>query len=287
MVGPSAKRVAVDFLRDVFQVGLSKCYQLIGLSRSSMYYQSRKDDSTIIEKLKELASKYPNRGFDNYFARIRREGHKWSRGRVLRVYRALGLVKRPKKRRRLPEELRQPLEKAMKINHTWSLDFMSDSLTDGRTIRILNVMDDYNREALLCEGSISFPAQRVVRCLQQIVETNGCPQRIRTDNGPEFLSKCYKDWCAENGIQRIYSPPGKPMENGYIERFNRTFREDVLDAYLFQNLNQLNNLASCWQHDYNSTHPHTALKGKSPEEFFQRPPQPLTLRSKAEADSVF
>ena len=163
---------------------------------------------------------------------------------MLRVYREQGLVRRPKRRRRIPEELRKPLYQPPKVNEVWSMDFMSDSLTDGRAFRVLNVIDDYNRECLLSEGSLSFPSERVIRQLEELLVYYGKPKYIRTDNGPEFTSIVYRKWCKDNGIIRVYSEPGKPMQNGYIERFNRTFREDVLDAYLLSSLKQFQ-IISC------------------------------------------
>jgi len=157
-----------------------------------------------------------------------------------------GLVRRPKRRRKLAKELRKPLYQPPAVNEVWSIDFVSDSLTDGRAFRVLNVIDDYNRECLLSEGSLSFPSEQVMRQLEELLEYYGKPKYIRTDNGPEFTSKAYKEWCENKGIIRVYSEPGKPMENGYIERFNRTFREDVLDSDI-------------WRTDYNDNHPHTAL----------------------------
>ena len=120
---------------------------------------------------------------------------------------------------------------------------MSDALVDGRKFRILNVIDDYNRECLISEGSISFPAKRVIKQLEQLKEEIGLPTYIRTDNGPELTSNDYKEWCETNHVTPVYAEPGKPTQNGYIERLNRTFREDVLDAYMFTSINQFNILS--------------------------------------------
>ena len=155
-------------------------------------------------------------------------------------------------------------------NETWSMDFMSDSLSDGRTFRVINIIDDCNRECLKNKGSISYPSQSVIRELEQIGEEIGLPKYIRTDNGPEFTSKDYRQWCEKHKITRVYSEPGKPMQNGFVERFNRTFREDILDAYLFSSISQFNVLAEKWMEDYNNTHPHKSLGNKSPREYAQR-----------------
>ncbi|WP_164112373.1 MULTISPECIES: integrase core domain-containing protein [Sphingobacterium] len=141
---------------------------------------------------------------------------------------------------------------------------MSDSLANGRRFRVLNVMDDYNRESLINEAFYSIPGVRLVQQLKELITSRSKPKRIRTDNGPEFLSKVFTNFCAENGIELQYIQPGKPAQNAYIERLNRTFREDVLDAYLFGSITEVNAIAYEWQIEYNSNHPHKALNGLSP-----------------------
>lgn len=169
-----------------------------------------------------------------------------------------------KGKRRLPARILQPLEAVDKINASWSMDFMSDALLSGRKFRTLNLMDDYNREILGIEVDTSLPAERVVRVLDQIIDWRGIPQRIRVDNGPEFISSKLGLWCEEKGIVLQFIQPGKPTQNAYIERFNGSFRKDVLDAYLFENLNQVRMLAEEWIEDYNHHRPHDALGGRSP-----------------------
>lgn len=228
------------------------------------YYQSKKDDAEVIDKLNELAEQHPTRGFDEYYSKIRNEGLVWNRKRVLRVYRQLGLKMRRKRKRRLPSRIKQPLVTPVHLNHTWSMDFMSDSLSYGRKIRILNVIDDFNREALAVEADFSFPAEKVVKTLNEIVFWRGKPTRIRVDNGPEFISKTLYQWCQNNKIELLHIQPGRPMQNSYVERFNRLYREDILDAYLFEDLHQVRDLSYKWMEDYNLNHPHDALGKVSP-----------------------
>jgi len=270
VVKPSVKRKVVGYLKKKYKAGVEKCCEVVQMSRASWYYKSKIDDTPVIDKLNEMVKKYPNRGFENYYHRIRREGYKWSWSRILRVYRELGLVRRPKKRKRLPDALRKPLDQPVRLNEVWSMDFMSDCLEDGRTFRVLNIVDDCNRECLSNDGGISYPSMRVIRKLELLKSEYGLPRFIRTDNGPEFLSKEYKDWCKKNEVKPVYAEPGKPMQNGYVERFNRTFREDVLDAYLFSSVAQFNMIAEKWNEDYNCYHPHGSLGNKSPREFAPR-----------------
>ena len=263
VVRPSIKREVVGYLQKKYRASLDKCCQVVNMSRSSWYYKSKLDDNPIISKLHEMVAKYPNRGFENYYYRIRRVGYKWAWCRMLRIYRELGLVRRPKKRRKHPVNLRKPLEQPCQLNEVWSMDFMSDCLEDGRNFRVLNIIDDHNRECLSNDGAISYPAKRVIKQLESLKLEIQLPRYIRTDNGPEFTSKTYADWCEENDVTPIYSEPCKPMQNGYVERFNRTFREDILDANLFNSLAQYNMIGEKWKDDYYTYHPHDSLEKKA------------------------
>lgn len=270
MVKPSKKREVIKYLRDNYKASIEGCCSIVKLSRRSWYNQPKKDDTEVLDALNGEIKKKPNRGFDYLFNRLIKEGYKWSRNKVLRVYRENGLVRRAKKRKRLPDGLRKPLMQQDQLNEVWSMDFMSDGLMDGRSIRVLNIIDDCNRECIVSKGSLSYPSERVVRELEELKEIYGVPQSIRTDNGPEFISKAYKVWCKKNNVMRIYSEPGRPMQNGYVERFNRTFREDVLDANLFINIAHVNILAEEFKVEYNKNHPHKSLGRKSPIEFAER-----------------
>ena len=240
------------------------------MTRSMWYYKKKKDDSEVVDKLTSLAKQLLTRGFDEYYNRIRREGFIWNRKRVLRVYRNMKLKLRRKHKKRLPSRVKLPLETPSALNVCWSMDFMSDALTDGRKVRVFNVIDDCNREALAIDSGLSYPARAVVETLEQLKEEIGVPQYIRCDNGPEFISKLFMNWCEKQHIEIKYTQPGKPMQNGYIERFNRFFREDVLDAFYFNDLHQLRVLSTKWMNDYNFNHPHKSLGNKSPKEFLSR-----------------
>jgi len=240
---------------------------VVDLHRSMWYYQAKRDDSQVIDKLNELAEKLPTRGFDEYYYRIRNEGIKWNRKRVLRIYRNMGLNIRRKRKRRLPSRVKESLATPNALNHTWSMDFMSDALSYGRKVRIVTIIDDYNREALAVEPDFSFSGDRVVRVLQELCFWRGKPKGIRVDNGPEFLSKSFVGWCTEQDIKIKYIQPGKPVQNAYIERFNRLYREDVLDAYIFDDIHQMRQLTTEWMDDYNKYHPHGSLNRKSPIDY--------------------
>ena len=240
---------------------------MVGLTRSMWYYQNKKDDSEIIDKLNELADKYPNRGFDTYYGRIREQGFIWNRKRILRVYRMMKLTMRRKRKQRLPSRVKEPLVLPKALNETWSMDFMCDTLQSGRRFRILNVIDDYNREALIIKPQLIFPGEHVVNALNDLVFDRGKPGQIRVDNGPEFISKAFVKWCNDNNVKIKYIQPGKPVQNALVERFNRLYREDVLDAYLFSDIEQVKDLSEKWKEDYNEKHPHGSLGGKAPRQF--------------------
>jgi len=144
------------------------------------------------------------------------------------------------------------------------MDFMSDSLMNGRRFRVLNVIDDFNREALCLEPYFSIGALLVIKILERLVLERSAPKAIRVDNGPEFISSVLTVWCLEKGIKLIFIQPGRPMQNGYIERFNRSYREKVLDANLFENLSQVRILNDEFMEDYNNHRPHESLRGMSP-----------------------
>lgn len=257
-----------DEIKKEKQISTARACRIIGLERSGYYYQSTKDDTEVENKLLEYAEKLSTRGCPEYTKRIRREGYKWNHKRIERVYRKLGLNKRRRKvKRRIPNPAKEVLLQPITPNTTWSMDFMSDVLDNGRKIRILNVIDDYNREALMCEVDYSFPSEKVVKLVEQLIDWHGKPSSIRTDNGTEFIAKAFEGFCSNSCIQHIRIQKGKPMQNGFCERFNRTFREDVLDAYLFENIHQVREIADNWMQDYNNHHPHSSLGDCSPIEF--------------------
>lgn len=240
------------------------------LSRSDYYYRSAKDDAAVIMELQALAEQHPSYGFRKLFSYLRRRGHTWNHKRVYRVYRLLKLNKRRKGKRRLPARIKQPLLQQAAINQSWSLDFMSDSLVNGRKFRTLNVIDDCNREALAIEIDTSISAKRVIRTLEQVIEWRGKPRAIRVDNGPEFTSTDFALWSANNNICIQFIQPGKPMQNGYIERFNGTFRKELLDAYVFFELDEVRELTETWLKEYNTQRPHEALNNFTPREWLKQ-----------------
>ncbi len=174
---------------------------------------------------------------------------------------------RNKRKKRLPARVKAPLLRPIGPNVTWSLDFMHDTLASGKTIRTLNVIDDFNREALSICVDTSLPAHRVIMELDKLMEWRGKPEKIRSDNGPEFVAEAMRDWCERNTIEWEFIQPGKPTQNSLIERFNRTFRQDVLDSYMFETLSEARKYANAWVWMYNNVRPHSSLGHLAPTEF--------------------
>ena len=176
---------------------------------------------------------------------------------------------RIKPRRRLKRDKPEALGIATAANQIWSMDFMSDSLTDGSSLRTFNVIDDYNREGLGIEVDLSLPGERVIRSLEQIIEWRGRPSAIRCDNGPEYLSQGLVEWAERHQITMMYIQPGKPTQNAYVERFNRTVRHEWLDLHDFHSVEQAQELATEWLWIYNNERPNMALQGLTPRQYLQ------------------
>ena len=227
----------------VLKHGLSICLacECLGISETCYRYAPKLsgENGKIAHGLLSLTDTHKRWGFGLCFAYLRNvRGFRWNHKRVYRIYRELELNLRIKPRARLKRERPEVLSVPTAPNQVWSMDFMSDALADDRKIRTFNVIDDYNREGLAIDVDLSLPSARVIRALEQVIEWRGKPAAIRCDNGPELLSGPLIAWANKNRITMVYIQPGKPTQNAYIERFNRTARHEWLDMHLFHSVAQ-------------------------------------------------
>lgn len=253
---------------------IQRSCRLVRLSRTAWYrspVNGMERDRAVVDALSKLVAARPRWGFWKCYRRLRLDGHGWNHKRVHRVYCAMKLNLPRRTKRRLPTRPRQPLLAPDRLNAVWALDFMHDSLYDGRRFRTLNVIDEGNREALAIEVATSIPARRVVRVLEELVELYGRPQALRLDNGSELTSSVFGEWCEAQQIELRFIQPGKPDQNAFIERFNRTFRHEVLNAYVFESLRQVRQIVDDWLPEYNEERPHDSLGGVPPLMFLPRP----------------
>lgn len=260
-------------------LSIAKACMALSLGRSSYYRQPRDwrvADAAVIDALNEQLKKSPRAGFWKCYKRMRLKGYQFNHKRVYRVYCQMGLNLRRRTKRVLPKRIAQPLDVVAQPNHQWALDFMHDTLYCGKRYRTLNVIDEGTRECLAIEIDTSLPAGRLIRVLERLKEQRGLPAQIRVDNGPELISAEFFDWCEAHEIKVAYIQPGKPQQNGFVERFNGSFRREFLDAYLFESLAQVRDMAWLWMIDYNEERPHESL-GDLP---------PMIYRQKVENSSL-
>jgi len=253
--------------RDKHSASIRLVCTALSISETCYRYQPKLSDENaeIADWLIRLTHNWKDWGFGLCFLFLRNvKGFGWNHKRVYRIYRELELNLRIKPRKRLKREKPQPLKTPEAINECWSMDFMHDALEDGRSFRLFNVIDDYNREGLCIDADFSLPGERVVRSLERIVEWRGKPKVIRCDNGPEYISSAVKKWAEEQGIHLEYIQPGKPQQNAYIERYNRTVRYAWLSQYLFSTIEEVRDFATRWLWSYNNERPNMALGGITP-----------------------
>lgn len=239
----------------------------MGISETCYRYRPilSNENAVIADWLLRLTQAHKRWGFGLCFLYLRNiKGFGWNHKRVYRIYCELELNLRIKPKRRIKRNCPDALSVPIAPNQVWSMDFMSDRLSNGSQLRTFNVLDDYNREGLTIEVDLSLPSTRVIRALEQVIEWRGKPSAIRCDNGPEYISGQMINWANEHRIKLLYIQPGKPTQNAYIERFNRTARHEWLDLHLFDSIEQAQRLATEWLWIYNNERPHSALGGITP-----------------------
>lgn len=265
------RRQVVEKVQAAVEISERRAIRFTGFPRSTMRYQSARDPQEELRaRIREIAAERPRWGYRFIHQKLRREGVPVNRKRVQRLYREEGLAvrRRGKKRRsQPPRPIRTPLGGP---NERWSMDFVSDTLSSGRTFRCLTIVDEFSRESVAIYPSHSIPAVRVIEVLERLRQERGLPEVIVTDNGSEFTSRAFDSWAYARGIKIDLIQPGKPTQNGFIESFNGTFRDDCLNLHWFMSMDDAARTIEAWRRDYNEVRPHSSLDWLTPAKFRQQ-----------------
>jgi putative transposase len=228
------------------------------------------DEERIRKRLRKLSEIRRRFGCPRLHIMLRREGFMINHKRTERLYREEGLALRIRRRKKMASLLRTEIPKPDYVNHIWSMDFMRDNLSDGRTIKLLSVVDEYTRKCFRIEVDTSINGLRVSRILSEISQRQGLPEIIIIDNGPEFISNALDAWAYQRGIKLTFIRPGRPVENAYIESFNGRLRDECLNENWFLSLEHARRIVEDWRTDYNTARPHSSLGNLTPEEFIRQ-----------------
>ena len=267
MVSPQAKREAVKALMTERRFGVTRACGLVAISRSLYRYAPRRIDGDLKQRIEAIAAAKRRYGYRHVYVCLRREGWRVNRKRVYRLYRALGLAVRRRKRKRIGPVERRPLPKPSVANQSWSMDFVSDGLADGRRMRCLTVVDDCTRECLAIEVDTSLTGTRVKAVMERLADTRGLPRSITVDHGPEFEGQVLDAWAYAANVQLAFIRPGKPNENAYIESFNGKFRDECLNEHWFLSMAHAREVIEAWRIEYNTERTHSSLGDLTPNEF--------------------
>jgi putative transposase len=279
VVSPQARREQVAF---ACERGLSKrrACGLLGVARSALSYELRMPakDAPVIEAMRALSSQYPRYGYRRMRIFLRRAGHELSWERTHRLWRKAGLqLPRRRPRRRIATGRPRPLP-AAGPNFVWAYDFVFDACANGQQIKCLTIVDEFTRECLAIDVASSIRSKRVIELLTQLISTHGAPRYLRSDNGPEFVSRAILEWLAETGIETALIDPGKPWQNGADESFNGKLRDECLSLEWFRSRAEARVVIENWRRHYNAVRPHSSLAYLTPNEFKQQH-QPLPNRA--------
>ncbi|MFC4734903.1 IS3 family transposase, partial [Salipiger abyssi] len=271
LLKPGARRRAVDWAMTEKNYNQRRACALAGIDpRVYRRGSIRPVDAELRERLKAISSERRRFGYRRLHLLLGREGWKVNWKKLYRIYREEGLTVRKRGGRKRAIGTRAPMAIPQGPNQRWSLDFVSDSLSDGRRFRVLCVIDDFSRECLATVVDTSLSGQRVGRELDSIARVRGYPCMVVSDNGTELTSNAILKWQEDRKVEWHYIAPGKPMQNGFVESFNGRLRDECLNEHLFANLRHARELISAWREDYNHHRPHTSLDGLTPWEYHQR-----------------
>lgn len=255
----------MEYLKSNFRTSHAQACRVIHCSRTRSYYQPLMagKDQPVLQAVRQVVGG-SRKGRQKVIRLVRKQQPGWSASRIRRVYEQNGFSLFKRMRKRLQSHPANPITIPFKPLEEWAMDFMSDALDNGRRFRILNVIDHFNRQCMDITVGFSLTSRQVIERLERIIEKEGKPRRIRTDNGPEFKAKRFQDWMHKNGIEWSPIEPGKPQQNAIIERFNRTYREDVLDANVFYVLDHAHKVSQQFKAEYNNERLHQSLGYQTP-----------------------
>jgi putative transposase len=257
-----------------FPIGVRRACGLLRLNRATWYYRHHgRDDTAIRRRLRELAQARPRFGYLRLHVLLRREGWLVNKKRVHRIYREEGLAVRVQRRRKRASHLRVVPPRPSQLNEQWSMDFVTDTLLNGRRFRALTVVDNYSRHCQIIEPDFTLTGTKVVAALERVAHHVGYPKMITVDNGSEFASKALDAWAYAQGVKLDFIRPGKPVENAVIESFNGRFRDECLNAQVFVSLHDARQKIEAWRLDYNEHRPHGSIGNLTPREFAQQAAQ--------------
>jgi len=268
MVSAQARRSQVEFASHR-GVSVRRACALIGVARSTMGYEPKMPakDGPVITVMRDLSSQYPRYGYRRIHIFLARRGHEMSPDRAYRLWHLAGLqVPRKRPRRRIAGSRPRPVP-ALEANHVWAYDFVFDACANGQQLKCLTIIDEYTRESLAIDVAGSIRSGRLIEVLTKLVSTHGAPKYLRSDNGPEFVSKAVLKWLLQSNIDTALIDPGKPWQNGADESFNGKFRDECLSLEWFRNRTEAKILIENWRRHYNEVRPHSSLSYQTPVEF--------------------
>ena len=264
----AARRAATEHIISRFGLSIRRASRLVGLGRNTLRYPPKPDkDVGLRGRMKELAEERRRFGCRRLHVLLQREGLVLNHKRTERIYKEENLSLRIRKRKKMASHGRVEIQGAESVNELWAMDFLQDSLFDGRRVRVLAIIDTFTRECLRIEVDTSIRGQRVVNTLSQIASIQGLPENIIVDNGPEFISNVLDAWAYERGVKLHFIRPGKPVDNAFIESFNGKFRDECLNQNWFMSLGHARQIIEEWRVDYNMVRPHSSLGDMTPNEF--------------------
>lgn len=272
MVEPTAKREIADYFINSYKISERSACRLISISLSSKRYKPKPkaEDGSIKLLLTALARSKTRYGYRRLQICMAKKGYYMNHKKIYRLYKEANLGLSKKNSKKIKKQARDKLLLVKSFNDNWSIDFISDSFTDNRRFRCLNIVDNYSRFNIAIEASISFPSLKLISTLEEKIIKYGKPRNITVDNGPEFRSKAFQAWASKEGITIRFIDPGKPVQNAFIESFNGRFRDECLNQHWFSSLKEVKAIISAWRNEYNKTRPHSSLGYLSPIEFIRK-----------------